>query len=197
MLHYKVYLANKGSPSLSGEDMMGKKVSMEQTALQPPLTRVYAGWDLYQQLLIEAIAPLTPEQLTLRHSPLHWSVGMLATHIISTRVWWFHYGMDAGSASIAPLETWDKEFVEGNKEPTRSAAELVAGLEQTWQMIEEALTSLTVADLETVFPHPHGGERPGRSRQWIIWHVLEHDIHHGGEISNILGGHGLAPVNIT
>jgi hypothetical protein len=21
------------------------------------------------------------------------------------------------------------------------------------------------------------------SRQWVIWHVIEHDLHHGGELS--------------
>lgn len=28
----------------------------------------------------------------------------------------------------------------------------------------------------------------------IIWHVLEHEIHHGGEISLVLGQHGLPGV---
>ena len=36
-----------------------------------------------------------------------------------------------------------------------------------------------------------GTVRPARSRQWIIWGVLEHDIHHGSEISTTLGIHGL------
>ena len=34
------------------------------------------------------------------------------------------------------------------------------------------------------------GERPWRDRRYIIWHVAEHDIHHGGEISIVLGMHG-------
>ena len=29
------------------------------------------------------------------------------------------------------------------------------------------------------------------SRQRVIWHVLEHEIHHGGELSLALGGYGL------
>jgi hypothetical protein len=41
-------------------------------------------------------------------------------------------------------------------------------------------------------------ERRGRtrSRGWVIWHVAEHDVHHGGEISQILGSHGLAPLDV-
>jgi uncharacterized damage-inducible protein DinB len=57
-----------------------------------------------------------------------------------------------------------------------------------------------IADvLEQVIPIRswNGEERPQRSRQWIIWHVLEHDIHHGGELSSILGAHGLAAVDLA
>ena len=29
------------------------------------------------------------------------------------------------------------------------------------------------------------------SRAWVVWHVMEHDLHHGGELSLTLGMHGL------
>lgn len=151
----------------------------------------YAGWEVYQQRLIEAIAPLTAEQLALRPAPHQWSVGTLAAHIISARVGWFHLRMGEGSVDLAPMYTWDEDG-----EPPRSATELVAGLEATWQMIHDSLSRWTVDDLEQVFPHPSRSDWPARSRRYIIWHVLEHDIHHGGELSSVLGSHGLAAVNL-
>ena len=157
---------------------------------QLSLAPFYKGWDVYQQRLVEAIAPLTLEQLALRSSPQNWSVGMLVAHIVATRVWWFHTRMGEGSADLAPLELWDQ-----NEEPLRPAAELVTGLERTWHMIQDALARWTPADLEQIFP-PHGEGTVARSRQYIIWHVLEHDIHHGGELSSILGAHGLAAVDL-
>jgi len=160
------------------------------TEQQLSLAPFYKGWDVYQQHLVAAIAPLTSEQLALRSSPQNWSVGMLVSHIVSTRVWWFHTRMGEGSADLAPLELWDE-----HEEPIRPAAELVAGLERTWQMIQDALVRWTPADLERVFPR-YGEEGPARSRQYIIWHVLEHDIHHCGELSSILGAHGLAAVDL-
>ncbi len=195
------------------------------TEHQLSLAPFYAGWDVYQQHLVAAIAPLTAEQLALRSSPQNWSVGMIVTHIVAGRAWWFHMRMGEGSADLASLELWDLGICEGGEDPLHSAAELVAGLERTWQMIQNALAHLTPADLEQVFPHPDevvllrhaklvepalqqfaqawldaahlaGGDRPARSRQWIIWHVLEHDIHHGGELSSILGAHGLAAVDL-
>jgi len=163
------------------------------TEHQLSLAPFYAGWDVYQQHLIAAIAPLTSEQLALRSSPQNWSVGMIATHIVATRVWWFHMWMGVGNAELAALEAWEEDG-----QPTRSAAELVTGLEMSWQMIQNALANFTPADLAHTFQYPLPGKenRPQRSRQWIIWHVLEHDIHHGGELSSILGAHGLAAVDL-
>jgi hypothetical protein len=40
------------------------------------------------------------------------------------------------------------------------------------------------------------GEEETFTRQWVIWHLIEHDVHHGGEISFALGMHGLAAINL-
>src|SRR5262249_42170466 len=114
---------------------------------------------------------------------------------------------------------------EADVDPDHTAAELVAGLEKTWQMIEEALARLTPADLEQVVPpltqadrvrhanlvepalQPYaqmwldaarlaGADRPAVSPQSVIWGVLEHDIHHGSEVSTTLGVHGLPVVEL-
>ena len=85
----------------------------------------YKGWDVYQQRLVAAIAPLTAEQLALCSSPQNRPVGMLVTHIVSARAWWFHTRMGEGSADLAPLALWD----ENEEKPLRPTAELVVGLE--------------------------------------------------------------------
>jgi uncharacterized damage-inducible protein DinB len=195
------------------------------TAQQPSLLPFYAGWGRYQQHLVAAIAPLTGEQLALRNTPQGWSIGMYVMHIVANRAWWFHARMGEGSDALTPLDLWALGVCEADVDPRHPAAELVAGLEQTWRLIEETLARLTPADLEQTFPplteaervrhaslveptlQPYaqmwvererlaGGVRPARSRQWIIWGVLEHDIHHGSEISTILGVHGLPVVEL-
>jgi uncharacterized damage-inducible protein DinB len=86
------------------------------------------------------------------------------------------------------------------EQPPLDAPELVAGLEATWQMIAEALARWTPADLGRIFPPPAVMSEEERSmsrdssRQWIIWHVLEHEILHGGELSLALGSYGLPGV---
>lgn len=195
------------------------------TEQQLSLLPFYAGWGIYNQHLVEAIAPLTADQLALRLTPQHWSIGMYVTHIVANRAWWFHARMDEGGDDLTSLELWALGVCEAGVDPCHPAAELVAGLVQTWQMIEQALARLTPDDLEQTFPPLDKEERvhhaklvepalqpfaqmwldaarlagdvsPARSRQWIIWGVLEHDIHHGSEISTTLGVYGLPVVEL-
>lgn len=149
------------------------------------LTPFYRGWEEYQRLLIAALAPLTPEQLALAVAPGQRPIWLIAAHIIGTRVAWFRR-MGEGAA-VAEYDPWDMDGA-----PPRTAAELITGLEATWAMISDCLDRWTPAMLDEAFRR----ERPDgvvmRTRQWIIWHVIEHDLHHGGEISLTLGTNGLA-----
>jgi uncharacterized damage-inducible protein DinB len=146
------------------------------------LKAFYSGWDVYQELLTKAITSLSLDQLALQAAPQLRSIDVLAAHIISARVWWFHNVMGEGNADLAPMVSWDDDDA-----PARTASELVRGLEATWHMIDDALYKWTPTDLEQRFQR----RETTVSRQWIIWHVIEHDLHHGGELSYSLGIHGL------
>ncbi len=147
------------------------------------LSAVYNGWGAYQRMLVEAVAPLTPDHLSLRAAPTLRSIGELAAHVISARVVWFHEVMGEGADHLASMRAW------GDESPPHklNAADLERGLERTWDMISDALDNWTTDDLSEEFERR--GERI--TRQEIIWHVIEHDLHHGGEISLTLGQHGL------
>lgn len=189
------------------------------------LLHLYEGWGRYQRRLVAAIAPLTVEQLALRTTPRHWSIGMYATHIVANRAWWFHARMGEGGDELAPYELWALGVCEADVDPGHTAAALMAGLEATWRTIERTLARLTLADLERVVPpldeagrvrlaqrvepalQPYarmwldaarrdGVVRPAVSLQSTVWGVIEHDIHHGSEISTTLGVHGLPVVEL-
>ncbi len=155
-------------------------MSSEYSTLAP----FYAGWDRYQTLLVDALADLTDEQLALRPSPDHWPVWLLAAHIITARISWFHRRMGEGDATLDAIIDWDDEGA-----PPRRASELVAGLQSTWMLIDGCLARWTPADLSATFYHER--RQAHLTRQWIIWHVLEHDLNHGGELFLTLGIHGL------
>ena len=165
------------------------------TAKALPLSTFYKGWGIYQGMLSEMLAPLTAEQLNFPVGNEGWTIGTVAQHVIANRVWWFQNWMGQGGPELAAIAKWDPaspyEF------QPRSADELLAGLNDTWQLVQASLDRWTADDLPETFQPPaelsadeQGMFKPV-SRQWIIWHVLEHEIHHGGEISLVLGNHGL------
>ena len=155
-------------------------------AIQDPTLADFAPeWEKYQGLLIQALAPLSPEQLDLRAAPDLRSIGEIATHMIGARARWLHDLTEEG-ASLHELGTWDRRGM-----PVRTAAELVSGLESTWQVLASGLGRWTEPELAHVFEGVEDGEPYSFSRRWVIWHLIEHDLHHGGEISFSLGMHGL------
>jgi|SRR5579859_2713638 len=156
------------------------------------LMMFYQGWENIQRNLVEMIAPLSSEELALSTASHHWSLGRLVTHMVADRAWWFQGWMCAGNPDLDPIVHWDEEG-----QPVRETAELVAGLEVTWQMISGALQRWTPEDLGYTFSNPaFMPEEEWKiwgdcTRQWIIWHVLEHEIYHTGELSLGLGAYGM------
>ena len=160
-----------------------------------PLTTFYSGWGGYQRGLLKTVASLSPEQLALPAAANHWTIGMIAQHMIGNRVWWFQVWMGEGDPRLADLAHWDPADVAW--QPVTETSELVAGFEVTWQMIADSLARWTAADLgQSFLPPSQLSEEEKKmygpqTRQWILWHVLEHEIHHGGELSLALGNLGL------
>ena len=152
---------------------------------------IYEGWQTYQSALIKALRPLEPDQLQLRAAPNVRSVGEIARHMIGARARWFHLLMGEGGDEFAALGKWDRR---GARE--RSAEDLVAGLETTWRGMHDAIGRWTAAEWQETYPGEDDSEPEIITRQWVIWHLIEHDLHHGGEISLTLGMHGVAAVNL-
>ena len=145
-------------------------------------------WQNYQNLLKQAITPLTADHLALRLGSQH-SVGEIVAHMVMSRAWYLRGVMGEGGPDIAPLIDWDEPDA-----PLRSSAELLTGIDQTWQLLTTCLAGWTDADMRaTFFINWLGHDAP---RSWVLWHILEHEIHHGGELSFTLGSYGLAGVDV-
>lgn len=153
----------------------------EQT--QSTLEVIYESWRGYHEKLRDCIAPLTPEQLMLQPAPHMWPLGQLAQHIISVRAGWFSGTLQEYDKAMDAYMYWGQR-----DSPARSGEELARGLDDTWAFIEARLQRWTPADCAQTFPDEGSdGQVYDVSRSWVIYHVMEHDLHHGGEISLILG----------
>jgi uncharacterized damage-inducible protein DinB len=156
---------------------------------QPIISTIYDGWNAYQSKLTTALAPLTDVQLGLRVAPGLRSVEEIVTHMIGARARWFM--IDEDTLELAEFGRWDRSDM-----PVRSAAELVEGLEATWRLMQGEIARWTPEEWQRTYPGDEPGDPPLITRQWIIWHLIEHDLHHGGEVSLTLGLHGYAAPDI-
>lgn len=164
------------------------------TGEHPGLLAIYPGRGDYERLLAAAIAPLTAEQLALRPAPHLRSIADNVEHIVGARARWCDAQVTGlGDQTFAAFAGWDRPDA-----PERDAAELAHGLEHTWSVLANALGQMTLADLERTYPndHPEPGEPEALTLRWVLWHLVEHDMHHGGEISQLLGMHGLGGLDI-
>lgn len=157
------------------------------------LANIFEGWDGYQTSLIRAISNLTPDQLRWRHSNNVRTLGELACHIAFARLDWFKF-MDAPgiAAAISGIDRWETDD-DGNRwiavdtsGIVESAAELSEWLKTSWLAIEKTLSGWRVSDLDVVYAHRWNGETYANTRQWTVWRIMAHDIHHGGQIARIL-----------
>ena len=155
------------------------------------LDTIYENWKLYQDHLEEAIAPLTAEQLELRAAPGLRSIGENVAHIMGARIGWFTRLLGEGDDELKSMPRWDAPG-----QPARTAAALVAGLDRSWKLMADCLARWSSEDMQKVFTRERDGKTYELSRSWVIWHLLEHDLHHGGEISLTLGMHGLQAPDI-
>ncbi|MGL4649511.1 MAG: DinB family protein, partial [Caldilineaceae bacterium] len=154
------------------------------TASTAPVAHFYGGWQKYQELLVNAIAPLSPEAIGLAAAPNLRTVGALATHIIGVRAGWIHYTLLETDPRLEEFANWSRT------DPQRPADELVRGLETTWAIMAETILRYSPERMaETVEDTDDDGNVWQLSRGWVIWHLMEHDLHHGGEISYSLGMH--------
>lgn len=167
------------------------------------LTTFSTSWNTYQDHIKASLAPLTADQLTLRAAPGLRSVGENVLHIIGCRTFWFtaFLGED-GSEAMKAYARWNEvalgaPYASWNEVALRlgapvPATALVQGLDHTWQFMADCLARWSPAEMRQTFPDEDEDGTPVElSRAWVVWHVLEHDLHHGGEVSLTLGIHGI------
>ena len=144
--------------------------------------RAFESWHDYQEALKRAIAPLTSAQLQRRLLPGLRTPGEIAEHIVFGRALWLHRTLGEEVAELTPLLHWQ----DADNSP-HTAAEIVQGLELTWQFITTCLMrgSPTGAVPEEEVPIVQ-----------TIWGLLDHDLPHAGELSLLLGASGLPGVEM-
>jgi uncharacterized damage-inducible protein DinB len=156
------------------------------------LTTFYTSWKEYQEHIRGAIAPLTASQLELRAVPHLRSIGETVLHLVDCRIGWFSDFLREDGGEELRGYVKRNEVALRQESPIPTAAELVQGLDLTWHFMAECLARWSLDEMHHTFPDiQDDGTHVEVPRAWVVWHVLEHDLHHGGELSLTLGLHGL------
>ena len=126
-------------------------------------------WNTIHRDLLRVVAMLSDEDLSYQPTE-HYSrsVRGILQHIINVEEGWIHFIIRRA------LPAWPKET-----ENLNSVNDVRKKLDEVFAETMAYLSSIQVDDLNRVVQVPDDGV-PKLS--WILWHVLEQQIHHRGEL---------------
>lgn len=140
--------------------------------------QLFQHWAQVRTGLIETIQKFSEEELGYQPFPGAWCVGQIAVHIAECEEYWLQ-GVVLGKSlpdALYPYKQYPRK------------ADVINLLSETHARTSVLLDSLEETDLA----RPVTAE--GTTVEWVVWHVLEHEIHHRGEMSlihGLLGREGL------
>ncbi len=136
---------------------------------------LFSHWDQVRNDLLTTIDLFDDDHLDYAPFQNSWSVGEIILHIASAEKGWFQYVVRR------EYDQWPADF---SLKDHPSKDKIKVKLLEVHNRTLEFIKPLEVEDLNTIIDFPWDGkDRLG----WIIWHVIEHEIHHRGELSLILG----------
>jgi len=157
----------------------------------------YAGWDRYNQAIIDVFGTMSPEQLAIKPAADGWPIWATVGHTAGGRVYWLCGVLGEPGAETTPFVDpltglgWEDDL-----DTPRGATELVGALESSWRIIEGCLDRWTPAMLEETFVREVASGRQLHTRQSVLMRLLSHDAYHCGELSQTLGIHGLPQIDL-
>lgn len=139
------------------------------------LNQMFAHWELVRGGLLATIDEFSEEELAYAPFQGSWPAGQVMLHIASCEDNWLH-GVVRGE--FQPWVTYPFK-----EHPSKEA--ILEKLDAAHQRTCAFLPTLGESSLTKKYPIPNSEEEYALG--WIIWHVLEHEIHHRGELSLMLG----------
>jgi uncharacterized damage-inducible protein DinB len=139
------------------------------------LSQAFSHWKQVRDELFDTMDKFSEAELLYKPFPSSWTVGEIMLHIVDTEDGWIRYVV------TRELKKWPKQYTIENY-PT--IKEIKSALEAVHLYTLQYLESQQDEDPSRLIATPSGEDI---SLLWIVWHVIEHEIHHRGELSLILG----------
>jgi len=151
------------------------------------LADLFSNFFNVRQELIDAVKGLTQEQLNWKPTGYANSIAGLLGHIAVCEYWWVTVlAMRKTQASEAEFSRFDN---------ARTLTECLSLLNETLADMREYLEREEVEDWDQVFyeSKPHDLRV---SKRWLIWHTIEHQARHRGQIFMLMRLQGLDVPNV-
>jgi hypothetical protein len=165
--------------------------------MSTPATVLYPDWPRYNARLRDAVAGLGPEALAWRAGPDNAPLWALAAHAAGARAFWLCGWFGAPGAARTPFpDPLGGSGWEDDLDHPRTGAELAWALDSTFEVVLDCLARWTAEDLGVTVSRTIGGRLREHSRASVLNRLCSHDAFHAGEISQLLGAHGLPGIEL-
>jgi uncharacterized damage-inducible protein DinB len=157
---------------------------------------LYEGWERHNRQLHQRIPELPPSILDFRPAPEAWPVWAIVAHLAGARVYWLcgvfkEPGLESVTFSSASGEGWEDHL-----DVPRGALELAGAIDASWRIVNGCLERWTPAMLSETFPRQGASGMQSHSRASVLTRLVSHDAYHAGEVSLVLGMHGLPAIDL-
>jgi uncharacterized damage-inducible protein DinB len=139
------------------------------------LSKNFSHWAQVRADLLSTLDEFEDQELNFAPYEGSWSVGEIALHIANAEEGWFQYVLKK------EMDEWPDEY---SLEDYPTLAAIKSLLSEVHSRTDKYLDSLEADAAKRVVETPWGTTI---TLGWVVWHVLEHEIHHRGELSLMLG----------
>jgi uncharacterized damage-inducible protein DinB len=146
--------------------------------------KIYAHWKVVRQGLLRVIESFEETDLNFKATPGGWPAGQIMIHIANAEEGWFQYVV------TRELDHWPDHLSFQNYSDKTS---IIQELSDVHSKTRSFISKLSEDDVNREIDTPWDDSL---SLFWIIWHVIEHEIHHRGELSLMLSMLGKAGLEV-
>ena len=165
--------------------------------IEPDIQRLTSGWRQVNSRLRQRLTELRAEDFLLTSYEGYWPIWAILGHLAGMRVYWLCGILGQAGADSTPFPNADGEGWEDHPDVPRSKDEVIGAIDSTWRIVERWLEGWSPDRLEQSFKRTlRDGTVQVQSHHSVLVRVMTHDAFHAGEVSVILGTHGLEAIDL-
>lgn len=152
---------------------------MQQEAIKPK--EFFDFWYQVQAHLTDMVDRIPEAHLEWKPEGMQRSFGDLLRHIVETRDWW-----------VAKVLEEPGDCKDITRDNCGDRDRIKVELERSYEQVKAVYKKWTEEGLRRRYTLPDS-EGAMVTGLWVLWHVIEHDIHHRAQVMTYLRLFGIAP----